>query len=177
MPVVEQFQTSESARGVLTEVRDVLWSAFGKSFSEEDWEHSLGGHHLVVRDHDRIVAHAAVVGRRLQVGRQDFDAGYVEGVATRPEHQRLGHGTAVMRAVNDVLREQFDLGALSTSQQEFYSGLGWDAWRGPCYVIQGAERVRTADEDAGLMVLRFGSSASVDLSLPIACETRIGDDW
>jgi hypothetical protein len=41
----------------------------------------------------------------------------------------------------------------------------------------GDDLVRTPDEDAGIMVLRFGPSAGVDLAAPISCEARTGDDW
>ena len=37
--------------------------------------------------------------------------------------------------------------------------------------------IRTLDEDDGIMVLRFGSSAEIDLSASISCEARSGDDW
>jgi hypothetical protein len=44
-------------------------------------------------------------------------------------------------------------------------------------VRDGAETIRTEAEDDGVMVLRFGPSAPVDLTAPISCERRRGDDW
>ena len=70
-----------------------------------------------------------------------------------------------------------DLGALSTGSPGFYGRLGWERWRGPTYVRRGDDLVRTPDEDAGIMVLRFGPSAGVDLAAPISSEARAGDDW
>jgi hypothetical protein len=58
-----------------------------------------------------------------------------------------------------------------------YERLGWERWRGPTYVRRGADLVRTEDEDDGVMVLRFGPSAGLDLTAPIACTERGGDDW
>ncbi len=37
--------------------------------------------------------------------------------------------------------------------------------------------VRTPEEDAGVLVLRFGPSTDLDLAAPIACESRPGDGW
>jgi hypothetical protein len=37
--------------------------------------------------------------------------------------------------------------------------------------------VRTPEEDGGIMVLRFGATATLDLTAAISCEARAGDDW
>jgi hypothetical protein len=66
---------------------------------------------------------------------------------------------------------------LSTSRQSFYARLGWERWRGPSYVRHGEQLIRTADEDAGLMVLRAGASAGPALTASITCDARRGDDW
>jgi hypothetical protein len=50
-------------------------------------------------------------------------------------------------------------------------------WRGPSFVRHGEVRVRTADEDDGIMVLRFGATLGLDLDQPICCEHRERDDW
>ncbi|NYG56718.1 hypothetical protein BJ989_003022 [Nocardioides perillae] len=49
-------------------------------------------------------------------------------------------------------------------------------WRGASYVVRDGALVRTEDDD-GLMVLRHGPSAGLDLALPTACEDRLGDPW
>ncbi len=41
----------------------------------------------------------------------------------------------------------------------------------------GGQLVRTEDEDDGIMVLRFGPSQEADLTAPISCDSRPGDDW
>jgi len=66
---------------------------------------------------------------------------------------------------------------LSTGRHEFYQRLGWERWLGPTFVRRGEALVRTPDEDDGIMVLRFGRSRDTDLTAPIACEAREGDDW
>lgn len=177
MSRVERCTTSQAPRAALDEVRALLGSAFPGGFSEDDWEHSLGGDHIIVRDGGVIVSHAAVVARRLQAGDRTLRAGYVEGVGTLPHRQGEGWGSLVMRAVTILLTEQWQMGALSTGRCGFYARLGWEMWLGPSFVIHGEERVRSAAEDGGIMVLRYGPSADVDLAWPIACEARAGDDW
>ena len=82
-----------------------------------------------------------------------------------------------MTAIGAVLRERFDVGALSTDRPGFYERLGWERWRGPSFVLDAGERRRTADEDDGLLVLRFGPGADLDLTDAIVCRSRPGDDW
>ena len=131
---------------------------------------------MLARD-EALVAHAAVVERVLEVGGSAVRAGYVEGVATTPTRQGEGLGSLVMQRVGQLLEAAFELGALSTGRHAFYERLGWERWRGPTFVRHGADIVRTADEDDGIMVLRYGSTSGLDLTLPISCETRPGDDW
>ena len=82
-----------------------------------------------------------------------------------------------MAEVAALLAQEFEMGALSTGVHEFYEGLGWERWRGPTSVRRGTDTVRTEDEDDGVMVMRFGASAGVDLTAPISCDGRRGDDW
>ncbi len=157
------------------EARALLDAAFAGSFSDDDWDHALGGTHVLVRVEGRLVAHAALVPRTLWVGGEPVRAGYVEAVATAPGEQGRGHGSRAMAVVNDLVRAAYDLGALSTSRHAFYERLGWERWRGRTYVRDGDRLLRTADEDAGIMVLRLG--AALDLGADLACAARAGDDW
>lgn len=174
---VRAFVDGETPSAVLADVRLLVFEAFDGRFSEDDWEHTAGGWRIVLFDEVIPMAHGAVVSRALRVGARDFRAGYVEGVATRAGRQRRGLGSLVMTAVTDLVRDNFDLGGLSTGRRGFYERFGWERWRGPTYVQDGDELIRTAAEDAGLMVLRSGASAGVDLHAPIVCESRRGDDW
>ena len=162
---------------LLTTIRRLLDDTFCDEFNDEDWAHTLGGWHALVLEDDLVVSHAAVVARTLEVDGVPFRTGYVEGVATRRGNFRRGLGSMVMSALNEVIRERFELGALSTHRDTFYTRLGWEAWRGPTFVRDGTALRRTADEDDGVMVLRFGRSAGVDLTARISCEARPGDDW
>jgi aminoglycoside 2'-N-acetyltransferase I len=173
---VEVVRTADLSRGRLAAVRALLLDAFGGEFSEDDWQHTIGGWHVIVGD-EQTLAHAAVVPRAIEVGSALLRTGYVEGVATAPTRQRQGLGTRAMREVGEVLRSEFELGALSTSEHAFYERSGWERWHGPTFVRHGEVRVRTADEDDGIMVLRFGATLALDLDQPICCEHREGDDW
>jgi aminoglycoside 2'-N-acetyltransferase I len=151
--------------------------AFGGRFDDTDWEHALGGWHVLVTDGGALVAHAAVVPRDLRVDGQPVDAGYVEAVATAPARRGEGLATLAMREVDRLVRQHHHLGALSTGTHAFYARLGWERWRGPTFVRHGDELVRTPEEDDGIMVLRFGPSRTLDLAAPLSCEARSGDDW
>jgi aminoglycoside 2'-N-acetyltransferase I len=126
----------------------------------------------------QIVAHAAVVERELHVGERPLRTGYVEAVATAPALQGRGYGTLVMRAVNEVIAERYELGALGTGSHGFYERLGWQTWRGPSFVRLPDGRVeRTPDEDGFILVLTTPASPRLDLASPIGCEWRPGDVW
>lgn len=86
-------------------------------------------------------------------------------------------GSRVMAAATEVVRREFELGALATGRHSFYERLGWERWGGQSFVRDGDSLVRTEEEDDGIMVLSFGPSADVRLSEPISCDPRPGDDW
>jgi aminoglycoside 2'-N-acetyltransferase I len=169
--------TGDVPQVLLAELRLLVDAAFGGDFSDDDWAHGLGGRHVVLTEGHRPVAHASVVPRVLEVAGRPIRAGYVEAVATAPDRQGTGLGTRAMETITRLVREEYQMGALSTSAPGFYAPLGWERWQGPTYARDGGRVVRTADEDDGIMVLRFGASAAVDLTASISCEARPGDDW
>ena len=114
---------------LLEAVRELTFAAFDGRFDEHDWEHTYGGHRVVVFDGTVPVAAAAVVRRELVVGETTYSVGYVEGVATAPGRDGQGLGSAVMATVGDLVRNRYELGALSTSRHTFYERLGWERWR------------------------------------------------
>ncbi len=174
---VEVLQTDQVGLELLRETRDLLDAAFSGEFTAHDWSHALGGWHVLVRCGDLLAAHAAVVPRVLYVGDRKLSAGYVEAVATSPPLQRQGYGTAVMHEVGSVLRRHVDMGALSTGEPGFYGLFGWVRWQGRTFVETGSGRLRTADEDDGIMVLRFAASVDLPLTADLTCEQRPGHDW
>jgi aminoglycoside 2'-N-acetyltransferase I len=170
--------TSDLDAASLAAIRGLLDAAFAGEFSDDDWAHALGGTHATIEIGGGIVAHAAVVLRTLDFGPHRLRAGYVEAVAVRPDLQGTGLGTAVMRALGDVITRDLALGALSTGEWHFYERLGWERWRGPTWVrYPDGGRERTPDDDDSLMVLRTPASPALDPAAPAMCEVRPGDVW
>jgi aminoglycoside 2'-N-acetyltransferase I len=158
----------------------LLWAAFPageEGFTEEDWEHGLGGMHFVLEVDGEIVTHASVVERELHVDGRPLRTGYVEAVATAPDRQGRGFGSSVMQDVTAFIRERFELGALGTGSHGFYERLGWLTWTGPTSVRTADGPRRTPDEDGYVMVLPTPASPPLDLTAPISCEWRPGDVW
>jgi len=165
-------------------LRELLWAAFGsgeEAFTEDDWQHAIGGLHFLLELDGKILAHASVVKRELHLGGRPVQAGYVEAVATDPDRQGRGLGTQVMRGVTSYIQEGFEegfeLGALGTGSHHFYERLGWLRWRGPTSVRTDTGTHRTPDEDGYILILPTPSSPSLDLSVAISCEWRPGDVW
>lgn len=171
------FRTEDAPEGLLEDARAVVFAAFDGGFTEDDWDHALGGWHAVVTDAERVMSHAAVILRELEVGDRKFAAGYVEGVGTESAARGEGHGTRAMIEIAKIIRRNFELGTLSTEAHPFYERLGWERWRGPTFVRRATGLTRTEDEDGGIMVLRFGPSAGIDLTASMSCDERSGDDW
>jgi aminoglycoside 2'-N-acetyltransferase I len=179
-PRIRRVRTSDLTAADVAAIRELLWAAFPpgeEGFTEDDWEHALGGIHVVLEIDGRFVSHASVVERELHVAGRPLQTGYVEAVATDPAHQGRGHGTIVMRDVNAHIRGRFELGALGTGLHHFYERIGWVRWRGPTSVRTRDGLVRTPDEDGFILVLRTPSSPDLDVTAPINCEWRPGDVW
>lgn len=159
-------------------LRRMLDSAYDGDFTDDDFDHALGGWHAIAGDLAAPISHAAVVVRSLFVDTRELRTGYVEAVATLPSHRRTGLGSRVMAAIAGVIRSRFELGALSTGEHVFYERLGWERWRGPSYVrAADGGTTRSADEDSGIMILRCTPSRDVDLTAMITCDERPGDSW
>ncbi len=180
-PRVRRLATIELTATEIAAIRSIMDDAFGpdedERFTDDDWDHALGGVHFVLDVDGVIVTHAAVVERSLWIADRPLRTGYVEAVATAPARQGAGHGTQVMTDVTAWIRERFELGCLGTGRHAFYERLGWRTWLGPS-AVRTAEGPRpTPDDDGYLMVLATPSSPPLDLTVPISCEWRPGDVW
>ncbi len=177
------------ATGALVEaevrvIRSLMEAAFGddedERFTDDDWDHAVGGLHVVLDLDGVIVAHASVVERILEVAGRPLRTGYVEAVATAPEMQGKGHGSRVMQVVSDHIRSTYQLGALGTGRHAFYERLGWRTWAGPTFVRAPTGPRRTPDEDGFILVLATPSTPTtpaLDWNAPISCDWRAGDVW
>ncbi|MGV0807903.1 aminoglycoside N-acetyltransferase AAC(2')-Ib [Mycolicibacterium setense] len=167
-------ETREGARRMVIE-------AFEGDFSDADWEHSLGGMHALICHHGALIAHAAVVQRRLIYRDTALRCGYVEAVAVREDWRGQGLATAVMDAIEQVLRGAYQLGALSSADTatDLYLSRGWLPWQGPTSVLQPTGVTRTPDDDGSVFVLPVDLPAGIDFdtSAEITCDWRDGDVW
>jgi aminoglycoside 2'-N-acetyltransferase I len=171
--------TPELTPDELGALRGMVFGAFGERFDEHDWEHMLGGTHVLVVEGGEPVAHGAVVARVLVAGGRELRSGYVEGVATRGDRRGQGLATAVMREVGRVVKREYELGALADGSRipGFYQRLGWETWRGPTFVAGPDGPVRTAEDDGGVLVLRTTVTAGLEPTGPLVCDWRPGDAW
>jgi aminoglycoside 2'-N-acetyltransferase I len=174
LQIVPSQQLAEREREVL---RAFLDEAFEDDFADEDWDHCLGGIHVVLRDGDTFISHAAVIERRLLAGDRLLRTGYIEGVATRPASQGRGHGSTVMKTVAEVVEAGFDVGALATGRVHFYARLGWELWQGPTGVITPDGPMRTPGVDGAVMILRARATSDLDLTTELMCDWRSGEVW
>ena len=179
---VRRLKTEQLTPAEAERIRALLWAAFDdddedERFTEDDWQHALGGMHFVGEVDGRIVTHASVVERELHVAGRSVRTGYVEAVATEPALQGRGHGTTVMREVNKHIADVYELGALGTGSHGFYERLNWQVWRGPTFVRTPEGDVATPGEDGYILVLRTPTTPQLDLADPISCEWRPGDVW
>ena len=162
-------------------IRVLLERAFGSDeeerFTDNDWDHAVGGVHFVLDLDGEIIAHASVVERELHVDDRPLRTGYVEAVATAPDRQGAGFGSLVMADVTAWIKDRFELGALGTGRQRFYERQGWLLWAGPSFVRTSKGPLRTPEEDGYIMVLPTPSSPALGLTARISCESRPGDAW
>lgn len=169
--------TSDLDGETLQNARRMLIDAYAGEFTEQDWEHTLGGMHAIVVHRGVLVAHAAVVQRRLLYGDAALRCGYVEGVAVKEDWRGKGLGSAVLDAAEQVIRGAYQLGALSASGAgaRMYRPRGWLAWRGLTSALSPEGMVRTLADDGCVFVLPV--TVEVDPEAPLVCDWREGDVW
>ena len=158
-------------------VRQMVTAAFAGDFTGDDWEHSLGGMHALIWQHGAIIAHAAVVQRRLLYRGDALRCGYVEGVAVREEFRGRGLVHALLDGVEQVIRGAYQVGAVSSTDlaRGIYAARGWLPWRGPTSVLAPTGPTRTPDDDGAVYVLPVESD--LDTAAELMCDWRAGDVW
>jgi aminoglycoside 2'-N-acetyltransferase I len=158
-------------------VCQMVTAAFGGDFTDDDWEHALGGMHALIWHRGAIIAHAAVVQRRLLYRGDALRCGYVEGVAVREDFRGQGLVRALLDGAEQVIRGAYQVGAVSSSDlaRGIYAARGWLRWRGPTSALAPTGPIRTPDDDGVVFVLPVG--ISLDTSADLMCDWRAGDVW
>jgi aminoglycoside 2'-N-acetyltransferase I len=173
--------TSDLDHETRDDARRMVIEAFAGDFTDADWEHTLGGMHAVICDHGAVIAHAAVVQRRLLYRDTALRCGYVEGIAVREDWRGQGLAQAVMDAAEQVVRGAYQLGALSASElaRHIYLTRGWLPWQGATSVLAPAGVTRTPDDDNALFALPVDlpEGLVLDPTAEITCDWRDGDVW
>jgi aminoglycoside 2'-N-acetyltransferase I len=146
-------------------------------FSPDDLAHAMGGRHFLAETDGRIVGHASVVERVLEVDGRSLRTGYLEAVATLPVWRRQGIATRLVEEAAAHVCATFELGALSTGVPDFYGRVGWRSWEGELFVwTAGGPQPCDRDEE-GVMVLTTPATPQLTLRETLTCEWRPGDAW
>lgn len=169
--------TSDLDTETLHNTRRLLDTAYAGEFTDADWDHTLGGMHAIVVHRGALIAHAAVVQRRLLYRGAALRCGYVEGVAVSEDWRGQGLGSAVMDAAEQVIRGAYQVGALSASGagERLYRPRGWLNWRGPTSALTPEGPVPTPDDDGAVFALPV--AVDLDPAEGLMCDWRDGDVW
>ncbi len=156
---------------------DMVSDAFGGDFTDTDWDHALGGMHALIWHRGAIIAHGAVIQRRLIYRGIALRCGYVEAVAVREDWRGQGLGVAILDACEQVIRGGYQLGALTSSDRgrRLYALRGWLPWRGPTSVLAPTGPVPTPEHDSSVFV--FPLMTDLDPTAGLTCDWRDGDVW
>ena len=176
MALLRTAHTADLDPATLASARALLYDVFD-DMTDDDWEHALGGMHALIWAGPELVGHGSVVQRRLVYRGRALRTGYVEGVGVRADQRNRGHGSAIMTELERVVRNAYDLGALGATDDavDFYSGRGWQRWRGPSSALTPSGVRRTEDDDGGIYVLPV--TIALDTSAGLTCDWRDGDLW
>ncbi|MFG3102701.1 GNAT family N-acetyltransferase [Streptomyces sp. NPDC048182] len=148
--------TADLDPAALRSVRALLDGAFDGDFSDEDWNHGLGGTHVLVSDARGLAAHGSVVMRRVRCAGRWLRTGYVEAVAVRADVRRTGLGGRVMAELERIIDGGYELGALSASDEGalLYAARGWERWGGEVHVLSPERGVVRLPEEEGDFFVR-----------------------
>lgn len=168
--------TADLAPAELAAARGLLDSAFDDGFSDEDWEHALGGIHVLVHDDTGLLAHGSVVMRRALHRGRWLRVGYVEAVAVRADARRRGLGGQVLGALERFVDGGYDFGALSASTEgsALYKARGWQLWPGRISALGPDGVVHLPDEEGDVFV-RPAAVGSLDPADGLVFDWRDGD--
>jgi len=135
-----------------------------------------GGRHFLAYQANELVSHAVVTTRWLQPERQPIlKTAYVDAVATLPNYQGKGYGSAVMQYLAKNI-EDYTIACLETERPLFYERLGWEVWRG-ALGGRNDQGVIPTPEQTGIMILRLAATPILNLDQQLTIECEGGRIW
>lgn len=158
-------------------MRELLDSCFDGEFADTDWDHALGGMHVLALDEEQLVGHGCVVQRSMLMGDQPLRCGYIEAIAVDELRRGEGIGNNITAWVTEFVRQAYDFGALGATDlgRPIYTKNSWQEWRGELAVMSPDGLVAQGDDRGSVMVLECAKP--LDLDARLACDWRIGDVW
>ncbi|BCY13476.1 GNAT family N-acetyltransferase [Actinoplanes sp. L3-i22] len=178
MTVLRTVNTADLTESDRTRIRTMLDDAFDGRFDDHDWDHALGGLHILISVDATLIAHGAVVQRQFLHRNRSLRCGYVEAVAVHRAHRRRGFASAVMTEAERIIDHGYALGALSASSvaRDLYLARGWQPWLGGTAVLAPAGVTGTPADD-GSTLIRQVPGRLLDQTAPMICDWRDGDVW
>ncbi|MFF9181007.1 GNAT family N-acetyltransferase [Streptomyces misionensis] len=170
--------TADLSPDELTAARALLDDAFEGDFADEDWDHGLGGMHVLIHDAAGLAAHGSVVMRRVRQAGRWLRTGYVEAVAVRADVRRTGLGGRVMAELERVIERAYDLGALAASEDGalLYTARGWRQWEGQVHALSPEHGiVRLRDDEGFVYVWPPTLAKALDPAGALVFDWRDGD--
>jgi aminoglycoside 2'-N-acetyltransferase I len=155
--------TSRQTEDLDAFTRDAIIEVCVAAHQEEDFRNlfkyvSSGGLHFLAYHHDNLVSHAGVTTRWLQPeGFPILKTAYIDAVATLPNYQGQGYGSAVMRQLASEIDGEYVIACLETDREAFYKRLGWQTWKGPL-AGRGENGLITTPDQHGIMILRLSQT-------------------
>ena len=179
MPQTRTVHTADLTPAERSAIRDLLDRAFLGNFDDDDFDHALGGLHVLVVERGEPIAHGSVVQRRLLHGGRAWRCGYVEAVAVHPSLRGQGFAATVMTEIERIIDHGYDLGALSASHagRGLYLHRSWLPWQGPTSVLAPGGVSRTEEDDDDTFVRVVPGGAELHLTAELTCDWRDGDVW
>ncbi|WP_406839019.1 GNAT family N-acetyltransferase [Streptomyces sp. AHU1] len=176
-PRLRTAHTADLEPAELRAVRTLLEDAFDGDLRDEDWDHALGGLHVLVHDRRGLAAHGSVIQRRVLHRGRSLRVGYVEAVGVRADVRRAGLGGRVMAELERVIEGAYGLGALCASEDgaALYAARGWRLWPGRVCVLAPDGAVRLSEEEGTVFVRPGTARGPLDPACALVFDWREGD--
>jgi aminoglycoside 2'-N-acetyltransferase I len=174
--------TSARTEDLSEETRSAIVEVCVAAHDEEDFRNlfnyvASGGWHFLAWHNDQLVSHAMVTTRWLQPeGLPLLKTAYIDAVATLPNHQGQGYGSAVMGRLAREIDQEYVIACLETDRESFYERLGWQTWRGTLAGRSEHGLIPTPNQH-GIMILRLSQTPALDLDSALSIESQAGRIW